>query len=53
MTNPHKKQQVPVPKITASDMMYFIETVANDSEQNSAFRLEAIITLLQLGGYTR
>ena len=37
-------------KIMPSDLMYFIELVANDSEQNPAFRLEAILTLCKLNG---
>lgn len=37
-------------KIEPLDLMYFIELVASDSEQNSAFRLEAILTLCKLNG---
>lgn len=39
-------------KITPMDLMYFIELVATDSEQTDAFRLEAILTLCALGGYS-
>ncbi len=40
-------------KITSMDMMYYIKTISISEEQTDAFRLEAIITLLKLGGYVK